>query len=254
MLQKIKGPNDYDLAYVHHAGNAPTLVFLGGYKSDMEGTKAIFLEELAQKHGYGFLRFDYGGHGLSGGDFKAGTIGSWGEDALFMIDNIVQGDAILAGSSMGGWIALLCAFKRPERVRGLIGIAAAPDFTTWIENQLTEGQKQDLDQKGYFEEPNDYSDEPYIFTKKLLQDGRTHALLDKSLALSIPVRLVQGKKDADVPWETAEKIKKALQRGQKEGQSPDISLLYVEEGDHRLSRPQDLELLGRTFLDLAQNI
>lgn len=246
-LQKTKGPNGYDLAYVKAKGKAPTLIFMGGYRSDMEGTKALHLEKIARDNGYGFLRFDYGGHGLSGGAFEEGTIGSWTEDALYMIDHIVDGDVIIAGSSMGGWIGLLCALKRPDRVKGLIGIAAAPDFTTWIEEELSDDHKTQLEEKGYFEEPNEYSDEPYIFTRALLEDGRKHALLHGPIELDIPVRLAQGMQDTDVSWQTAQRIKNAIIGG-------DVEVLLAEGGDHRFSRPEDLDLLGRTFLDLAARI
>ena len=246
-VEKTNGPNGYDLAYVKTPGKSPTIVFLGGYRSDMDGTKALYLEQLAKEQGYGFLRFDYGGHGVSGGAFKDGTIGSWTEDALFMIDHQTQGDLILAGSSMGGWIALLCALKRPERVKALLGIAAAPDFTLWIEEELTAQHRAELAEKGYFEEPNEYSDEPYLFTAALLEDGRKQALLGGEIALDIPVRLAQGMKDTDVPWQTAHRIKNAIT-------GKDVEVLLVETADHRFSRPEDLELLGRTVLDLAARI
>ncbi len=246
-VQKTNGPNGYDLAYMQVDGDAPTVIFLGGYRSDMEGTKALHLEALAQEKGFGFLRFDYGGHGISGGVFKDGTISSWAEDTLHMIDHHTKGDVILVGSSMGGWIALLCALKRPDRIKALVGIAAAPDFTGWIEDRLTGQNKKDLEEQGYFEEPNDYSDEPYMFTKALLEDGRANSLLEGDIAIDIPVRLLQGMKDEDVPWQTAHRIKNAITGG-------DVEVLLSESGDHRFSREEDLKILTETVLDLTGRI
>lgn len=250
-MNYLETPAGRRLAYVKTAATAggaglPGVVFLGGYRSDMEGTKALFLEEQCRARGQAFVRFDYSGHGRSEGDFADGTIGAWTQDALAVIDALTgDGPLILAGSSMGGWIALLCALQRPARVRGLIGLAAAPDFTLWIEDALTDDYRRQLAAKGYFEEANDYSDQPYVFTRALLEDGRKHALLagGVEIPLDIPVRLIQGMRDADVEWQTAHRIRNAL-RGR------DCEVFLIEDGDHRLSREPDLGLLGRVLADL----
>jgi len=217
----------------------PTVVFLGGFRSDMQGSKALFLDEACRLRGQPFIRFDYRGHGRSGGTFEEGTIGLWFQDALTVIDQLTSGPLVLVGSSMGGWISLLVARARPERIRGLVGIAAAPDFTKDMEAQMTAEQKAILRQDGVLCIPNHYSDEPYVITRALIEDGPAHFLLEKPLALRLPVRLVQGMKDDDVPWQTAFRIKSALH----DGGSEDVEILLVEEGNHRLSRPEDLMLI-----------
>ncbi len=217
----------------------PTVVFLGGFRSDMQGSKALFLDEVCRHRGQPFIRFDYRGHGRSGGVFEEGTIGLWFQDALAVIDELTSGPLVLVGSSMGGWISLLTARARPERISGLVGIAAAPDFTKDIEAQMTAEQKAVLWQDGILRIPNHYSDEPYVITRALIEDGPAHFLLEKPLALQFPVRLVQGMRDDDVPWQTAFRIKNTLH----EGGNMDVEVLLVEEGNHRLSRPEDLTLI-----------
>ncbi|MGH1376007.1 MAG: alpha/beta hydrolase [Alphaproteobacteria bacterium] len=227
------------IAYIHiPAGKTgkevPAVMFLGGFKSDMEGTKAIYLQEQCQKRGQEFLRFDYTGHGISDGAFIDGTIGKWAQDAIDIFDNIVSRDVILVGSSMGGWISLLLLLKRSQHIKGVIGIAAAPDFTTDIENKMTDDQRQMVIEKDRLEVPNDYSDEPYIFTRALLEDGKAQSLLTKTHDINAPLTLIQGKKDADVAWEKALKIKECFQ-------GPETEIIFIEDGDHRLSRPEDLK-------------
>lgn len=229
------------LAYRKFDGDAdlPTVLFLPGFKSDMEGSKAIYLEEQCKARGQSFIRFDYSGHGVSDGDFAEGTIGSWLDDALAIIDELADGSVILVGSSMGGWVSLLAAHERPERVAGLIGIAAAPDFTKDMQAaRLSDQQMQEIEEQGYTELPNDYSDEPYIITKALIEDGNQRCLLDTEMPLQMPVRLVQGMKDADVEWQKAHRIKNAITDENK-----DVEVILVEEGDHRLSEPDQLELI-----------
>lgn len=248
-MNTIKSPNGYDLAYVKTQGKGagaalPSVMFLGGYRSDMAGAKALYLEEQCSARGQAYIRFDYSGHGVSGGDFKGGTIGSWMGDALQVIDELTEGPLILVGSSMGGWIALLCALRR-ERVKGVIGLAAAPDFTREVAAQMTADHKAQMQQKGYFEEPNDYSPEPYIFTQKLIQDGEQYCLLDKPITLSIPVRLIQGMQDADVEWQKAHRIKNAIA-------GADTEVFLIGSGDHRLSRPEDLAVIGEQVVQLSQ--
>jgi pimeloyl-ACP methyl ester carboxylesterase len=226
----------------------PTVVFLGGFRSDMQGSKALFLDETCRLRGQPFVRFDYRGHGRSGGMFEEGTIGLWFQDALTVIDELTSGPLVLVGSSMGGWISLLAARARPERIRGLVGIAAAPDFTKDMEAQMTAEQRSALRWDGILHIPNHYSDEPYVITRALIEDGPTHFLLEKPLALRLPVRLVQGMKDNDVPWQTAFRIKKALH----DGGSEDVEVLLVEEGNHRLSRPEDLILIDAQVQALSR--
>lgn len=230
------------LAYRRFApaeSTVPGVVFLGGFRSDMEGSKALFLDEACRQRGQPFLRFDYRGHGRSEGDFEQGTIGLWFQDALAVIDELTSGPLILVGSSMGGWISLLVARARPQRVKGFVGIAAAPDFTRDMWNGMTDDQRRTLTDQGILRVPNHYSDDPYVITKALIDDGPGHFVLESPLDLKIPVRLVQGMKDMDVPWQTAFRIRKAIESAG----AHDVDVLLVEEGNHRLSRPQDLDLI-----------
>jgi pimeloyl-ACP methyl ester carboxylesterase len=222
----------------------PDVLFCGGFGSDMEGTKAGFLAQCCASRGQGFVRFDYRGHGASEGLFQDGTIGLWLQDTLDIIDRVTQGKLILAGSSMGGWIGLLCALARPERVRGFIGLAAAPDFTRQILAGMNEAQRARLAADGYFELPHDYGDSPHVITKALLEDGERHCLLDAPIPLSIPVRLIYGMKDSEVPWQVAHRIAGAIP-------FPDKVVYLREEGDHRLSSPEDLALLDKMVVELS---
>ncbi len=222
----------------------PTVMFLGGYHSDMTGTKALYLEEQCRLRGQGFIRFDYSGHGASGGKFEDGSLSRWKDDARAILDHVVPtGPVILAGSSMGGWIALLLAREHPERIAGVVGIAAAPDFTRQMAAALTQAQKAEMAAQGFIHVPNNYSPEPYLITKSLLDDGEKHCLLDHPFKLPMPVRLVQGMKDEDVPWQTAHRIKNVI-----EG---DVEVLLRENGDHRLSQPDDLALIGAQVAALS---
>ena len=225
----------------------PAVIFLTGFKSDMEGTKALYLEEQCRARGQGFVRFDYSGHGASDGAFEDGTIGSWLADTLAVIDNVTSGPLILVGSSMGGWLALRAALERPERIAGLIGLAAAPDFTREIEQQLTATQKETMREEGLVRVPNDYSAEPYIFTRALIEDGERQCLLDKTSQIAVPVRLIQGMRDADVPWQKAPAIAGCLS-------GDDIRVILIKDGDHRLSREQDMAILGREVAELSERL
>ncbi len=238
-----------NLAYMHSKAsgdgkNLPAVMFLGGFKSDMNGTKAIYLEEQCKSRGQEFVRFDYSGHGLSGGEFTDGTIGSWKNDVLEIMDNVITRDVILVGSSMGGWISLLLLFERGERIKGMVGIAAAPDFTRDIEAQINDKQRATIEKIGWLEIPNDYSDEPYIFTKSLLDDGSKHSILDKQHDVDIPIILIQGKQDTDVPWGKALKIQKSFK-------DSNVEVVFIDDGDHRLSRPQDLEIIDKYIVKLS---
>ena len=235
------------LAYTLSPGRSPTIVFLPGFRSDMTGDKATHLAQLCAARGQALLRLDYSGHGASGGRFEGGSIGRWTEDALVLIDRLATGQLVLIGSSMGGWVALLVALARPERVAGLIGIAAAPDFTERLMWQaMTPRQRETLLREGVLHVPSEYGD-PYPITVRLIEDGRAHLLLDGPIALDCPVRLLHGQRDSDVPWETALRIAERVG-------SADVRVILVKDGDHRLSRPADLALLGETLASLlAQN-
>ncbi len=222
----------------------PGIVFMGGFMSDMSGIKATSLEDFAGREGLPYLRFDYSGHGASEGRFEDGTIGSWLSDSLKVLDHLTQGPQVLVGSSMGGWLAFLCALARPDRVRGIVGIAAAPDFTQELfHGELTDGQREILmrDDVVYIDTP--YGDKPYAFTKALIEEGRDHLLLDGPIAVRCPVRLIQGFEDADVPWETAMAIMARLE-------SDDTAVTFIKDGDHRLSRVQDLVKIGAAISDI----
>jgi pimeloyl-ACP methyl ester carboxylesterase len=225
------------------------VMFLSGYKSDMQGSKAMALEAWCQANGRRFLRFDYTGHGQSSGAFIDGTIGQWANDAIFALDTLTQGPQVLVGSSMGGWLMLLVARERAERVRGLIGLAAAPDFTEdLMANAFTDAQRVELEQTGQVALPGDYDpQDPYIITKALIEDGKTHLVLREPLNLKMPVRLIQGMKDLDVPWQTALHIQDALV-------SDDVEIQFIKNGDHRLSEEADLKRLTRTLNTLLSDL
>lgn len=245
----LKRSGKPDLAYSYQAGSGayPAIVFLPGFRSDMQGTKAVFLANHAVARNQSFLRLDYSGHGVSGGRFEDGTIGQWTQDALAVIDATIKGPTILVGSSMGGWIGLLVALARPDLVRGFVGIAAAPDFTRDIKAKMNDAQHHAIETDGYFSVAGEYSPEPVVFTRALLEDGEAQCLLDRGIALDIPVRLLQGKKDEDVPWQWAEDIKRALH-------SSDVEIIYRDEGDHRLSTDEDLAILAQTVDALSAKI
>lgn len=239
------------LAYVRVApsrdGRAlPAVLFLGGFKSDMMGTKAIYLEEQCTARGQEFVRFDYTGHGLSDGAFVDGTIGSWKRDAQDILDHVVMArEVILVGSSMGGWIALRLLIEHSARVKGVVGIAAAPDFTKDIEARMGQGDRDMVEKTGRLEVPNDYSDDPYIFTKNLLDDGREQSVLHNEYIISCPLIIIQGKLDADVPWEKALEIKTCFK-----GPATDVRL--IDDGDHRLSRDIDLKIINDVVNDVIK--
>ncbi|NQV83105.1 MAG: alpha/beta hydrolase [Rhodospirillales bacterium] len=236
------------IAYYRIEGKPPGVVFLTGFKSDMTGSKALALEDACRQRGQAFLRFDYTGHGQSSGAFEDGTIGQWADDAILALDELSEGPQVLVGSSMGGWIMLLAALARPDRVAGLVGTAAAPDFTEDLMlRELTPEQIEQIETQGFTEIPNCYDEEPYKITKALLDDGRNHLLLGAKIPLDCPVRLIHGDKDADVPWQTSLRIAEALRSG-------DVETLLVKNGDHRLSEPHDLDRLCRTVVRLLDQL
>ena len=232
------------LAWRRRRGRGPGVVFLGGFNSDMTGTKAEDLSVFCAATDRAFLRFDYSGHGASGGCFEDGTIGGWAADAARALDALTEGRQVLVGSSMGGWIALLLAARlRPQRVAALVGIAAAPDFTARMQEAMPDEACEALARDGVWHRPSAYGD-PYPITRTLLEEGRSHLLLDAPpIPLSIPVRLLHGQQDPDVPWELSLKVAAAIA-------GPDVQVILVKDGDHRLSRPQDLALLRRILAAL----
>lgn len=215
----------------------PTIVFLPGYASDMAGSKATALFAHASARGVGCLLFDYAGCGESAGVFAEQTLDSWLADALAMIDATGDAPVLLVGSSMGGWLMLRAALARSERVCGLIGIAAAPDFTEW---DFDEAKRATLARDGRLLEPNPYGPEPTLYTRALWESGQASLLLNDAIAIDCPVALLQGQADADVPWSIALRISERLR-------SAEVEVLLVKDGDHRLSRPQDIGLLTATI-------
>lgn len=235
------------MAYHLTQGRGPCVVFLGGLKSDMMGTKAVFLEEWAQAQGRAFLRFDYSGHGESSGSFTDGCIGDWAEDTAEAVAELTEGPILPVGSSMGGWQALLLARAMPERLAGLVTIAAAPDFTEdgyWA--NFTDAQKQQLAETGQVELPSDYI-EPYIITGRMIEDGRKQLVLRDNLELPFPVRFLQGTADTAVSVETAVRLL-------EHAAGPDMQLKLVKDADHRFSDGPCLDLiLGAIEEVLAAN-
>jgi pimeloyl-ACP methyl ester carboxylesterase len=247
-MERLTRPNGSAIAYHKTPGSAPGIVFLGGFMSDMTGTKALSLEGLARQRGQAFLRFDYQGHGASSGRFEDGTIGSWTADAVAALDQLTDGPQVLAGSSMGGWIMLLAALARPQRVAGLLGIAAAPDFTEdlmW--NAYPPEVRETLRREGVYRELSDYGDGPYTITMRLIDEGRGHLLLRAPIPIARPVRLIHGMADPDVPWQTSVRLAEQLQ-------SADVELALVKSGGHRLSEPEDLDRLCKTLEDLIDRL
>jgi pimeloyl-ACP methyl ester carboxylesterase len=238
-------PDGRRIAYHRSPGAGPGIVFLGGFRSDMTGTKATHLEGFARARGLAFLRFDYTGHGASSGRFEEGCIGDWTLDAADAIAALTEGPQILVGSSMGGWIALLLARRMPERIAGLVGIAAAPDFTEdgiWAE--LDNNTRRRLARDGRIETPSDYSDDPYPITARLIEDGRHHLVLRAALDLPFPVRLLQGMADMDVPVAVALRLA-------EHAACADLRLTLVKGADHRFSGPAELALIAASIDEVA---
>lgn len=248
----IRRSDGATIAYHYTPGKSPGIVFLTGFKSDMTGDKALALEAFARARGQAFLRFDYTGHGASSGRFEDGTIGQWTDDAVFVLDRLTTGPQVLVGSSMGGWLMLLAALKRPARVVGLVGTAAAPDFTEdLLWKAFNDEQRAALLRDGLVPVPNCYDEEPYVITRQLIEEGRRHLLLHDVIPLAVPVRLIHGTDDRDVPWLTSIRLAEKLA-------SDDIEITLVKNGDHRLSAPKDLERLcvvvGRLLDRIENNI
>jgi pimeloyl-ACP methyl ester carboxylesterase len=232
------------LAYHHISGTGPTVVFLPGYASDMSGTKALALEDWARQAGRAFLRFDYGGCGQSEGLFEDQTLAGWRDDVLAMLDQLVEGPAVLVGSSMGGWLMLLVARDRADKVAGLVGIAPAPDFTDW---GFSTEDKLALLQEGRLERPSPYSDSPTVYTRAFWQSGEANRLMFGQIAIDAPVRLIQGQLDEDVPWNRTVHLAGLIR-------SADVQTWLVKDGDHRLSRDTDIALLARAVEDVIARL
>lgn len=246
--QYLDTPHGRRIAFHLTNGTAPAVVFLGGFKSDMNGTKAICLQDWAKASGRAFLRFDYSGHGQSSGRFEDGSIGDWTEDAVDVITKLTKGKVILVGSSMGGWISLLVAKALPDRIAGLIGIAAAPDFTEdslW--DGFSEAEKRHLSENGQIELPSEYDDGPYVITKKLIEDGRNQLVLRTPLNLPFPVRLLQGTADQDVDQSVALRLL-------AHATGPDIRLTLVKGADHRFSSAANLRLICKSLHSVTKAI
>ena len=233
--------NGHRLAYRLREGGSPTLLFLPGYASDMEGTKALALDAFAEARGLAMLRFDYSGTGSSEGKFDDGTLGGWLDEVLHMLDRNIDGPAIVVGSSMGGWLGLLAARERPERVAAFVGVAAAPDFTDW---GFSEGEKQSLRNEGRLEQPNPYGAEAHVTTLKFWQSGEALRLLDAPIGVDCPVRLIHGDADTEVPVQIAMRTLERLR-------SSDVQLTVIKGGGHRLSERHEIEAILRCVAALV---
>ena len=234
------------IAYHALPGAAPCVVFCGGFMSDMTGTKATALEALCRARGQAFVRFDYLGHGQSSGRFEDGTVGRWVDDAVAILDHVAAGPLVIVGSSMGGWVMLRAAHARAPRVVGLIGIAAAPDFTRrMVEEDFSDEQRAALARDGRVAISSDYDERPYVITQELIDNGNQLCVLNAPIDLACPVRLLHGLRDKAVPWQTSMRIMERLV-------STDVVVTLVKDGDHRLSEPDDLERLCKTVAELSE--
>lgn len=233
----LERPDGERVAWRKVDGDGPTVVWLGGFKSDMTGTKAQALADWAIKRRRAYVRFDYFGHGASSGDFAAGTISRWRRDATAVMAELTQGDLVLVGSSMGGWIACLAAMVVPERIRGMVLVAPAPDFTEKLmAPEIPPEGRAALEADGVWLRPSEYGD-PYPITRNLLEDGARWSILGgEPIPLTMPVRILQGGADPDVPWRHALELANTLK-------GADVVFTLIRDGDHRLSRPHDIQRL-----------
>lgn len=242
-------PGGQTLAYHATPGKGPTVVWFGGFKSDMTGSKATAIEEWARARGQAYVRFDYFGHGASSGAFAEGTISRWLDDGMAVLDELAKGDVILVGSSMGGWLSLLAARtlaarEQSARLKGLVLIAPAPDFTErlmWA--GFSDEIRTQIMETGRYLQPSDY-DEPYEITRELIEDGRKHLIMQEVIPVTCPVRILQGMRDDDVPWQHALNIVEALE-------GDDVTYTLVKSGDHRLSEPADIARLTGALDDIT---
>ncbi len=234
------------IAYSRSAGKTPGVIFLPGFRSDMQGGKALALEAHCRAAGRAFVRFDYSGHGRSEGRFTDGTVGAWRADVIDVIDHLSAGPQVLVGSSMGGWLMLLAALARRDRIAGLVGVAAAADFATRLmERRLPPAAKDALARDGVAYLPSAYSPEPTPVTRRLIDEARGHELLHAPIPLTCPVRLIHGTADPDVPWQLSLEVMEKLA-------SADVELHLVKDGDHRLSSDHDLARLCRTTEEVCR--
>lgn len=248
VVETLPGRRGLHLAFQRSVGKGPTLVWLCGFRSDMAGTKAAALHAWAESAGRASLRFDYSGNGRSEGAFEDGTIGGWLDDTLAMLDGRTEGPLVLVGSSMGGWLALLTARARPARVKGLVLIAPAPDFTErlmWPE--LSDEARRAIMEDGHWDRPSAYGDGPTPITRKLIEDGRKHLLMDAPIPFDGPVRILHGQRDTDVPWRLSLELAERLT-------SADVRMTFVKNGDHRLSAPGDIALLQATVASICTEL
>lgn len=241
-LAHLDCPDGKRLAYRLRPGGSPTILFLPGYASDMEGAKAVALDGFAARRGLAILRFDYSGTGASAGKFEEGTLAAWLDETLLMIDRLTQGPLVLVGSSMGGWLALLAAQRRRQRVMAVVGVAAAPDFTDW---GFTDQEKSALRENGRLERPNPYGAEPQLTTRAFWESGESLRLLDEPIALDCPIRLVHGDADKDVPIAIAVRTMDRLR-------SADVQLLAIKAGKHRLSEPHEIDAIVHSLAALTE--
>ncbi len=232
------------LAYRWTDGSGPAIVFLPGYASDMQGSKALALEAWARESGRAFLRFDYRGCGESPGAFEDQALADWRDDVVAMLDDVVRGPAVLVGSSMGGWLMLLAARARPDRVKALVGIAPAPDFTDW---GFSTEEKMAILQTGKLERPNPYGPAPTVYTRRFWSSGEANRLTFATIAFDGPVRLLQGMEDKDVPWHRTTHLAQLFR-------SADVQTLLIKDGDHRLSRDSDIALLIRAVEEVSSRL
>ena len=246
-MPELLRPDGHKIAYHHSTGKAPGVIFLGGFNSAMNGSKALSLEHWCQQQGRAFIRFDYLGHGSSSGRFEDGTIGRWRDDALAILDELSSEPQILVGSSMGGWLSLLVTLARPQRIAGIVTIAAAADFTeTLIWQQLPASEQERLRRDGVWHRPSEYQEQAYPISYGLIQEARQHLLLQQAdIAIDCPVRLLHGMQDIDVPWQTSTEIAQRLR-------SNNVQVILIKDGEHRLSRPQDLALLQTALTELIE--
>lgn len=248
MLEFLHRPDGETIAYHHSRGSAPGVLFCPGFNSDMEGNKALALETWCRERDRQYTRFDYFGHGQSSGAVEQGTIGRWRADTLAVLAQVTSGPQYIVGSSMGGWMMLLAALAVPQRIAGLLGLAAAPDFTRDLLQRSLDGkQREQLAAVGYVDLPSDYDDgRPYRISKELLEEGDAHLLLDGPIPIDVPVRLIHGQADPDIPWEHSLRLARCLA-------ASDVELQLVKCGDHRLSSASDLARLLNTLEQLYRD-
>jgi pimeloyl-ACP methyl ester carboxylesterase len=239
-IQQLVRPDGATIAYHQTPGTSPGVIYLSGFRADMSGNKASYLEKWCREKGRAFIRFDYFGHGASSGKFVNGFLGRWKNDALAVLDELTVGPQILVGSSMGGWIMLLLALARPERIKGLVGIAPAPDFTKDILYKLKQNYKDELLSKGVCYVPSYPGDAPYPITMKLIEESAKYHVLDNPIPIHCPVRLLHGMNDSDVPWQQSVKLMNALE-------SNDVQINLIKKANHRLSAQDNLFVLGKTL-------